>query len=152
MHKPLNQAIPLLYSHPREMKSLWIQENTQWPAHKYHSSFICKKEKQTFINMQKVKQNFICLHIGILLSNRKETYTSNNMDKISKTFSSVQLLSCVWLFTTPWTAACQASLSNTNSRRLLKLRSIELAMLSKISQTQNSTRLQNSTVYSQCTK
>ena len=30
--------------------------------------------------------------------------------------SSVQLLSHVWLFTTPWTAACQASLSITNSR------------------------------------
>ena len=30
-------------------------------------------------------------------------------------FSSVQLLSCVWLFTTPWTAARQASLSITNS-------------------------------------
>ena len=29
--------------------------------------------------------------------------------------SSVQLLSCVWLFVTPWTAACQASLSITNS-------------------------------------
>ena len=30
-------------------------------------------------------------------------------------FSSVQLLSCVWLFATPWTAAHQASLSITNS-------------------------------------
>ena len=29
--------------------------------------------------------------------------------------SSVQLLSCVWLFATPWTIACQASLSITNS-------------------------------------
>ena len=29
-------------------------------------------------------------------------------------FSSVQSLSCVWLFATPWTAACQASLSLTN--------------------------------------
>ena len=28
-------------------------------------------------------------------------------------FSSVQSLSCVWLFTTPWTAACQSSLSPT---------------------------------------
>ena len=27
---------------------------------------------------------------------------------------SVQLLSCIWLFETPWTAACQASLSFTN--------------------------------------
>ena len=37
----------------------------------------------------------------------------------------VQLLSCVWLFETPWTAAHQASLSITNSGSLLKLMSIE---------------------------
>ena len=43
-------------------------------------------------------------------------------------FSSVQLLSHIRLFTTPWTAACQASLSITNSRSLLKLMSIELVM------------------------
>ena len=43
-------------------------------------------------------------------------------------FSSVQLLSHVWLFMTPWTAACQASLSITNSQSLLKLMSIDLVM------------------------
>ena len=37
-------------------------------------------------------------------------------------------LSCVQLFATPWTAACQASLSITNSWNLLKLMSIELVM------------------------
>ena len=42
-------------------------------------------------------------------------------------FSSVQSLSCVQLFATPWTAACQTSLS-TNSQSLLKLMSIELVM------------------------
>ena len=42
--------------------------------------------------------------------------------------SSVRLLSCVWLFGTPWTATCQASLSITNSWSLLKLMSIELLM------------------------
>ena len=42
--------------------------------------------------------------------------------------SSVQSLSCVQLFATPWTAAYQASLSITNSRSLLKLMSIELVM------------------------
>ena len=41
-------------------------------------------------------------------------------------FSSVQLLSRVWLFVTPWTAACQASLSITSSWSLPKLMSIEL--------------------------
>ena len=39
-------------------------------------------------------------------------------------FSSVQSLSRVWLFETPWTAACQASLSITNSQSLLKLMSL----------------------------
>ena len=41
-----------------------------------------------------------------------------------KPFSSVQLFSRVRLFATPWTATCQASLSITNSRNLLKLMSI----------------------------
>ena len=43
-------------------------------------------------------------------------------------FSSVQSLSLVWLFATPWTAACQASLSITNSWSLLKLISIDSVM------------------------
>ena len=42
--------------------------------------------------------------------------------------SSVQLLSHVWLSATPWTAACQASLSITNSQSLLKLMAIESVM------------------------
>ena len=43
-------------------------------------------------------------------------------------FSSVQSLSYVRLFVTPWTTARQPSLSITNSRSLLKLMSIELVM------------------------
>ena len=43
-------------------------------------------------------------------------------------FSSVQSLSHVQLFVTPWTAACQASLSFTISQRLLKFMSIVLVM------------------------
>ena len=43
-------------------------------------------------------------------------------------FSSVRLLSYVRLFVTPWTAACQASLSITNSLSLLKLMFIESVM------------------------
>ena len=43
-------------------------------------------------------------------------------------FSSVQSLSCVQLFATPWTAAHQVSLSITNSQSLLKLMSIKSVM------------------------
>ena len=42
--------------------------------------------------------------------------------------SSVQSLSCVRLFATPWIAACQAPLSITNTQGLLKLMSIESVM------------------------
>ena len=45
-----------------------------------------------------------------------------------KSLSSVQLLRRFWLFVTPWTAACQASLSITNSRSLLKLMTIKSVM------------------------
>ena len=45
-------------------------------------------------------------------------------------FSSVQLLSCVQLFMTPWTAAHQASLSIISAQSLLKLMSIKSVMLS----------------------
>ena len=49
---------------------------------------------------------------------------------IAPQFSSVQLLSHVWLFASPWTVASQASLSITNSQTLLKLMSIESVMTS----------------------
>ena len=45
-------------------------------------------------------------------------------------FNSVQSLSCVQLFETPWTAARQASLSFTISQSLLKLMSIKSVMSS----------------------
>ena len=46
-------------------------------------------------------------------------------------FRSVQSLSCVRLFANPWTVACQASLSITNSWSLPKLKSIESVMPSR---------------------
>ena len=51
---------------------------------------------------------------------------------INYPFSSVQLLSHVWLFPTLWTAACQASLSITNSWSFLKLMFIKLVMPSSV--------------------
>ena len=46
--------------------------------------------------------------------------------------SSVHSLSRVRVFATPWTAACQASLSITNSQSFLKLKSIESVMPSNL--------------------
>ena len=53
---------------------------------------------------------------------------SNWMVKLWGGISSVQSLSCVHLFETPWTAARQASLSIANSWSLLKFTSIESVM------------------------
>ena len=50
------------------------------------------------------------------------------LDLFEIQFNSVQSLSRVWLFVTPWTVAQQASLSITNSWSLLKLMSIESVM------------------------
>ena len=50
------------------------------------------------------------------------------MDSYTVLSQSVQLLSHVSLFATPWTAARKASLSITNSRSLLRCMSIELVM------------------------
>ena len=60
-----------------------------------------------------------------LLHCRQILYQLNNLQSSKLQFSSVQLLSLVQLFATPWIAARQASLSITNSRSLLKLMSIE---------------------------
>ena len=49
---------------------------------------------------------------------------------LNEWISSVQSLTHVQLFVTPWTAACQASLSITNSKSLLKLMSIKSRMSS----------------------
>ena len=70
---------------------------------------------------------FVCLkqkennHIWSKLPLKSLKITEN-------TVSSVQSLSHVWLFVTPWTATLQASLSITNSQSLLKLMSIKSVM------------------------
>ena len=53
---------------------------------------------------------------------------SNPLSNPQTSLCSVQSLSCVRLFETPWTAAHQASLSITNSQSWLKLMSIELVV------------------------
>ena len=69
-----------------------------------------KNKKLSNTNKRHVKPPVSCLH------------------PVSGQFSSDQLLSRVWLFATPWIAACQASLSITTPWSLLKLMPIESVM------------------------
>ena len=62
--------------------------------------------------------------------NNKNSYSllQRPQNRMQNATLSVQSLSRVWLFVTPWIAARQASLSNTNSRSPPKLMSIKLVM------------------------
>ena len=83
------------------------------------------------LNLSVVQLYFIQRWFAFASSNWRTSKTGlHSLTFMLVDFSSVQLLSCVWLFATPWTAACQASLSVTNSQSLLKLMSIRSVMTS----------------------
>ena len=88
-----------------QQKKLFSYWNTFLPIHKLWCLYCVTKAK------------FHILHLEELI-----------IVSCNSKFSSVQSLNRGWLFATPWTAACQASLSITNSRSLLKLMSIKLVM------------------------
>ena len=90
------------------------------PIYSFHSvKYISKYVLLPFLNFD------VCIFIKGASHYNLENSLFNS---ISVQFSSVQLLSCVRLFVTPWTAACQATLSITNSQSLPKLMSIESVM------------------------
>ena len=78
--------------------------------------------KSSLVILQNILSKHGLIKLDLNLS-RRQIYTSLY-------FNSVQSLSRVRLFATPWTAAYQASRSITNSWSLLKLMSIESMMLS----------------------
>ena len=83
----------------------------------------------TAIKMAKSKKTDLiqCKATGAVIACRWNAKWQNLFRKQLQ-FSSVQSLSSVRLFATPWTAACQASLSITNSRNLPKPMSVESVM------------------------
>ena len=62
------------------------------------------------------------------MRSQSQTWLCDWQQVIRAVLCCAESLSCVWLFVTPWTAACQASLSITNSQSLLKLMSIDSMM------------------------
>ena len=93
----------------------------------------------THINKDSGKYMHIYIYVCIYLFTRMELFNIQNLYLlfsiynifcilfiIIRSVSSLQLLSCVWLFATQWTEAHQASLSITNYWSLPKLMSIEL--------------------------
>ena len=110
-----------------ELCESWSHWDNLSPHLHLHDAYLMKGHK------------IIELHLGINLDIKTElrldisiSYGRSQNNKTTLRyklhFNSVQSLSCVRLFATPWIAARQASLSITSSRSLLRLTSIELVM------------------------
>ena len=96
---------------------------------KQHPSLMRKGHKQTFLKRRQANGQQYNKRLSTLLIIREmqiRTIVRYHLTPVR--ISSIQSLSCVRLFATPWTSACQASLSITNSRSLLKLMSIKSVM------------------------
>ena len=87
----------------------------------------CAKPIDIFKVITKIVRIIFCLFVTAFYSFYNNVCYIYNCLHIC-VFSSVQSLSHVWLFVTPWTAARQASLSFTISQSLLKLMSTESVM------------------------
>ena len=89
-----------------------------------------KKQRHHFADKGPYSQSygFSSSHVWVWELDHEESWAPKNWCFWTVQFSSVQSLSCVWLFETPWIAACQASLSVTNSRSSPRLTSIESVM------------------------
>ena len=95
-----------------------------WFIHSFHLSVHCRFSVSRHCSRQwdsKVAQ-------VPLFAKACDLLISGFVLSVSVQFSSVQLLSCVWLFATPWITAHQASLSITNSQSSLRLMPIESVM------------------------
>ena len=102
-------------------------------VYKHRSMFICLSNRPVLCLKLFFPTSpfYVCLGtVKYLFLNSIKIQFLNSLKKFTYLFMfiSVQLLSCVWLFATPWTAARQASLSLTNSQSMLKFMSIELVM------------------------
>ena len=78
--------------------------------------------------MPGLDKSLLCVMEQVIPRNNLVEKSWDRHGKVQNNFSSVQPLSHVQLFVTPWTAARQASSSIINSRSLLKLMSVEWVM------------------------
>ena len=86
--------------------------------------------KSTDFLLSPASPSFSCSHVSCFRHPSDFSLSSPMLSSFSEPVSSVQSLSHVWLFATPWTVARQPSLSITNSLNILKLMSIKSVMLS----------------------
>ena len=107
-------------------KSLLLQETKSVQCYRKTRTIVLANPLSTFNFFSYIFASFTYFPLLCILKKFK------SMGKLKwwflYSFSSVQSLSRVWLFATPWMTARQASLSITNARSSLRLMSIELVM------------------------
>ena len=109
----------------RFWQTLWISRRYMWPSQAGFSCWVYA----TFKCIIKLLIASGSLHMSKFMpSTAYPTPEDTHPTSSHSSSSSIQSLSCVWLFETPWTAACQASLSITNSQSLPKFMPIESVM------------------------
>ena len=88
-----------------------------------HFSILCSYEFDLFLSIPHITDTmqYLSMTLGQC---PQDSFMLSQMTGFSFQFNSVQLLSPVWLFVTPGTSACQASLSIINSWNLFKLNRI----------------------------
>ena len=132
---PMEYSLPdssvhgILQARILEWAAMPSSRASSWPRDRTHISFIAGG----FFTHQ---DTWKAPHMEVFTANTLKTIqtkgcsgqVSNCITKAIVQFSSVQELSCVWLFETPWTAACQASLSIANFQSSLRLLSVESVM------------------------
>ena len=111
----------LFQQHKRRLDRWTSPDGQHWNHIDY---ILCSRRWRRSIQSAKTRPGADCGSEHELLI-VKFRFKLNKVEKTIRPFSSVQLLRCIRLSATPWTAACQASLSITNSWSLLKLMSIE---------------------------
>ena len=117
--KPTDKCLRLLFCH-WSLNVFLICLSGKYTTSEWHHPRGHRSEKSQEIRREiySVSQVKCPVHLG--------TQCATTVEEIQ--FSSVQSLSCVWLFAIPWIEACQASLSITNSQSLQKLMPIESVM------------------------
>ena len=113
----LKQEFMMLVCHENGILPLWSSSQELIPSQNVRKTSE-NQWKESLQNTAKVIKN----------EEKSEKFYSQEEPRETFRSVSVQLLSRVQLFVTPWTAAHQASLSIINSQSLLKLMSIELVM------------------------
>ena len=125
-HPGLSTCPNCMWQKLTEELERWNQSVAETSSHRVYQALI----RLRIMKIKPVNPKYSLEGLMMKLKLQYFGHLRQKADSLEKTLmlGKWKSFSPVWLFVTPWTAALQASLSITNSRRLLKLMSIESVM------------------------